>query len=98
LSRKRPALAFGNIFGSCVSNILGSFSLGLIFGQFGTARANVSEKLYTALLFALTLALVGIFGLRIESKGVAAGLVGVFVAYILAISVGVGLQIAACLT
>jgi Ca2+/Na+ antiporter len=88
LARKRPALAFANIFGSCVSNILGSFSLGLIFGHFAACIAHPSEKLYTALLLVLNLAVLLVVGLGAASKGMGAGLVGFFAVYLAAIFLG----------
>jgi hypothetical protein len=65
-----------------VSNILGSFSLGLIFGHFVTCSAQPSEKLYAALLLVLNLAVLLVVGLGAASKGMGAGLVGFFAVYL----------------
>ncbi|GJN81196.1 hypothetical protein PLIIFM63780_004728 [Purpureocillium lilacinum] len=55
----RPSLAVGNIVGSAISNILGAFSLGLIFRRAGddddeTQRFDRSSRMYATLLLAVT--------------------------------------------
>jgi len=56
--RKRSSLAVGNIVGSSISNILGAFSLGLLFinpeDHAGHALFDSSSKIYTLLQLALT--------------------------------------------
>ena len=53
LSQHQSPLAVGNIIGSSISNILGAFSLGLIFSPDAIAFDR-SSKIYTAVLLALT--------------------------------------------
>lgn len=49
----RPSLALGNVLGSSISNILGAFSLGLLFHP-GRIAFDQSAKIYTVLLFFIT--------------------------------------------
>lgn len=46
-------LAMGNIVGACIANILGSFSLGILFP--GLAPPDKSSRIYTALLLVLSI-------------------------------------------
>jgi Ca2+/Na+ antiporter len=65
LSRNRSSLAIGNIIGSAISNILGAFSLGLLFHSSEQEIIfDRSSKIYSLLLLILTtfLTLVTIFG------------------------------------
>ncbi|KAK5002773.1 hypothetical protein LTR16_004286, partial [Cryomyces antarcticus] len=55
VAQKKPSLALGNVIGSTVSNILGAFSLGLLFTG-GPLSFDRSSRIYTALLLALTTA------------------------------------------
>lgn len=57
ISQHRSSLALGNVLGSSISNILGAFSLGLIFSPVDTVFDR-SAKIYTSLLLALTSAFV----------------------------------------
>lgn len=52
--QRRPGLAFGNVFGSCISNILGAFSLGQLLFQPGVVHFDRSSKLYTVINFLVT--------------------------------------------
>jgi Ca2+/Na+ antiporter len=53
IARHRPGLALGNIIGSTISNILGAFSLGLLFWKGSDAVVfDRSLKLYSILLLA----------------------------------------------
>lgn len=55
LAQHRPSLAVGNIVGAAISNILGAFSLGLIFGrQEQDAQFDRSSRIYSALSFIIT--------------------------------------------
>jgi len=55
LSLNRPSLAIGNVIGSAISNILGAFSLGLLFHSSNDAiEFDNSAKIYSALSLALT--------------------------------------------
>lgn len=51
--QKRSSLAIGNVVGSSISNILGAFSLGLLFYP-GRVVFDRSAKLYAAILFLIT--------------------------------------------
>jgi Ca2+/Na+ antiporter len=57
ISQQHSSLALGNILGSSISNILGAFSLGLIFSPTDVVFDR-SAKIYTTLLLALTTAFV----------------------------------------
>ncbi|KAL0938342.1 sodium calcium transporter [Colletotrichum truncatum] len=55
LAQGRAPLALGNIVGSAISNILGAFSLGLLFRRKGEAlQYDGSAHIYSALLLAVT--------------------------------------------
>lgn len=55
LARGRSSLAIGNIVGAAISNILGAFSLGLLFYSRGHAiQFDESTRIYSLLLLALT--------------------------------------------
>ena len=56
LLQNKPALGLGNVIGSSISNILGAFSLGLLFHP-GPARFDRSSKIYASILFLVTTAL-----------------------------------------
>ena len=51
--QKKPSIALGNVLGSSISNILGAFSLGLLFCP-GSVVFNGSAKIYTLILFLIT--------------------------------------------
>jgi Ca2+/Na+ antiporter len=51
----KPSIAFGNVIGSSISNILGAFSLGLLFHP-GDILFDRSAKIYTSILFLITTA------------------------------------------
>lgn len=88
LAQRRPALAVGNIVGSCVANILGAFALGLVFS--GTGRRwegfDRSSKLACIALLALT-SIVSLFALAdiLWNRVVAGLLLAAFVVYVLAV-------------
>ncbi|OCL05888.1 hypothetical protein AOQ84DRAFT_344115 [Glonium stellatum] len=55
LARHRASLAIGNIVGSAISNILGAFSLGLLFYEKGKPiEFDRSSRIYSLLLLVLT--------------------------------------------
>lgn len=61
LAQKRASLALGNVVGSAISNVLGAFSLGLLFYERGrTIEFDRSSRIYSLLLLALTTAVVPI--------------------------------------
>ncbi|KAH6713140.1 hypothetical protein BKA61DRAFT_484182 [Leptodontidium sp. MPI-SDFR-AT-0119] len=67
ISQKQSPLALGNILGSSISNILGAFSLGLIFSR-SAITFDRSAKIYTGVLLGLT-TFFTIFILFFESLG-----------------------------
>jgi Ca2+/Na+ antiporter len=82
LVQKRPKLAIGNVIGSNISNVLGAFSLGLMFQTRGTSFDR-SSKLYTIILFAVT-TLVSVLALTHSlKKFVGAIMVASFAIYLL---------------
>ena len=91
LAQRRPALATGNIIGSCISNILGAFSLGLLFYKPGTDDAQYvrSSKLYVAALASITIPAVVLMlvsqHVHINVLALGVCLVVIFALYILAI-------------
>lgn len=90
--RKRSSLALGNIVGSTISNILGAFSLGLLFirpqDHAGETLFDASSKIYTLLQLGLTIltgALLG-FGRHVNWKLAGWALILIFALYILSIA------------
>ena len=92
LVKKRSSLAIGNLVGSCISNILGAFSLGLIFLKSEDVPADTASlRIYAISLLALTTTACGLFAAeRYLSKSaqvaIGAGLIVVFVIYIISIA------------
>ncbi|EKD13744.1 hypothetical protein MBM_07945 [Drepanopeziza brunnea f. sp. 'multigermtubi' MB_m1] len=86
ISQKQSPLALGNILGSSISNILGAFSLGLIFSK-SNVTFDRSSKIYSGVLLGLTSSF-AIFILFFESLGrIGGGLLMVaFVLYIVSIA------------
>ncbi|KAJ6257040.1 hypothetical protein Dda_7924 [Drechslerella dactyloides] len=54
IAQNNSALALGNILGSSISNILGAFSLGLLFSRDETIRFDHSSKIYVGVLSIIT--------------------------------------------
>ncbi|KAK0108322.1 hypothetical protein ONS95_003138 [Cadophora gregata] len=86
ISQKQSPLALGNILGSSISNILGAFSLGLIFSP-SAITFDRSAKIYTGVLLGLT-TFFTIFILFFESLGRIGGglLLVTFVLYFISIA------------
>lgn len=86
ISQNRTSLALGNILGSSISNILGAFSLGLIFSP-THITFDRSAKIYTSLLLSLTTAFV-IFLAFLRGLGRIGGalLVTTFILYMVSIA------------
>lgn len=87
MSQRQGALALGNLMGSSVANILGSFSLGLLFcstEQGGVMRFDQSSRIYTVILMALTAVfLIMLYTGKKQAGGIA--LVVAFVVYIVSV-------------
>ena len=88
LARKRPALALGNVVGSAISNILGAFSLGLLFRDPSADMFDQSSKIYSTVLLVITTLSAGVLGFehRLNQKAVGGVFVGLFALYIGSIS------------
>lgn len=89
IARHRSSLALGNIIGSTISNILGAFSLGLLFYKSDDERLfDKSSKIYSALLVVLTALVAGLtaFGHEIMWRVVGGVVIGLFVIYIFSIA------------
>jgi Ca2+/Na+ antiporter len=86
IARGRNSLALGNVVGSAISNILGAFSLGLLFS--GTAgdglSFDASSRRYTILQLAITILAAVSLGLRehLHLRVIGIALILIFVLYI----------------
>ncbi|KAK0271329.1 hypothetical protein LTR91_019665 [Friedmanniomyces endolithicus] len=82
----RPSLALGNIVGSTISNILGAFSLGLLFHSQNDGPVNFdrSSKFYTALQLVVTILIAAMlrFGKSFDRKLAGASLISLFALYV----------------
>ena len=86
ISQRHSSLALGNILGSSISNILGAFSLGLLF-QADDVTFDRSSKIYTGLTLAFTTVLV-LYLFFFKSMGSIAGAILVisFLGYVASIA------------
>ncbi|KAK4957011.1 hypothetical protein LTR66_013273, partial [Elasticomyces elasticus] len=95
IARHRSSLAIGNIVGSAVSNILGAFSLGLLFykGQDGIVFDR-SSRIYSALLLGLTVVVAALTAWKPADRGVKRAVGGVlcavFAVYVASIAWAIG--------
>ena len=80
----RSPLALGNVMGSTISNILGAFSLGLLFYPQGL-EFDRSAKLYSALLFLVTTLFVVLAFFNQLNRIVGGVLIAIFALYIVSI-------------
>ena len=80
----RTPLALGNVMGSTISNILGAFSLGLLFYPQGL-EFDRSAKLYSALLFVVTTLFVVLAFFNQLNQIVGGVLIAIFGLYIVSI-------------
>lgn len=60
LTQHNPDLAISNILGSCTANILGSFSLGLIFARDGSLTISEQDKA-SSKIYSVILVILGVF-------------------------------------
>ncbi|EEA26143.1 hypothetical protein TMatcc_005606 [Talaromyces marneffei ATCC 18224] len=92
--QQRSPLALGNIIGSSISNILGAFSLGLLFqsgpaiivGAASAPRFDTTAKIYTALTFLITTIAVGIVYFDVLNPVTGGLLIAVFAVYLASIA------------
>ncbi|KAI8819307.1 Sodium/calcium exchanger protein-domain-containing protein [Fimicolochytrium jonesii] len=82
LAQGHRDLGLGNIVGSCIANVIGSFSLGLLFPGDRVLEVDRSARLYTALLGVVTLVVGALAWTNHLSKPLGAGLMLVFAAYV----------------
>ncbi|CAI7679007.1 unnamed protein product [Penicillium pancosmium] len=80
----RSPLALGNVMGSTISNILGAFSLGLLFYPQGLDFGR-SAKLYSALLFLVTTLFVVLAFFNLLNRIVGGVLIAIFALYVVSI-------------
>lgn len=84
-------LGLGNVVGSCTANILGSFSLGLLFPRQMTMPAEVttSAKVYATLMIMISVLVGGLAWGNIFTPAAGIGLIGIFAVYIVLIAYGI---------
>ncbi|KAK1574604.1 uncharacterized protein LY79DRAFT_593170 [Colletotrichum navitas] len=88
LAQGRASLALGNIVGSAISNILGAFSLGLIFRKTGDSmQFDRTARIYSLLLFGVTTAVIPVIYFPRQGLSRVAGIVLIvaFAVYILSV-------------
>jgi Ca2+/Na+ antiporter len=81
LIQHRPSLALGNVIGSTISNVLGAFSIGVLF-QAGVTTFDRSSKIYTGILFVVTTVVCALGLFRLLGKVAGGILIASFVVYI----------------
>lgn len=81
-------MALGNAVGSSISNILGAFSLGLLF-QTGIPTFDTSSKIYTSILLFCTSAITALALANLLGKAVGGILVASFGIYLVSIGWGI---------
>ncbi|KAJ3300431.1 hypothetical protein HK104_000489 [Borealophlyctis nickersoniae] len=83
-------LGLGNVVGSCIANILGSFSLGLLFpGRSGIPALDRSAKVYAGLMVVVSVFVCGLAWGRSFTPEVGFGLIASFVGYLGGIGYGI---------
>jgi len=80
----RSSLALGNVIGSSISNILGAFSLGLLFHP-GRITFDRSARIYSALLFLITTSCIIVTLTKNISKVAGGIFIGAFAIYLVSI-------------
>ncbi|KAJ9614239.1 hypothetical protein H2200_002375 [Cladophialophora chaetospira] len=90
LAQHRPHLALGNVLGSCVANILGAFSLGVLVQREAFVTYDASARIYAVVLFGVTTGVAVLWGFgQLEGRVYGALLIALFVGYL----VGIGWSI-----
>ncbi|POS70694.1 hypothetical protein DHEL01_v210911 [Diaporthe helianthi] len=93
LAQGRSSLAVGNIVGSAISNILGAFSLGLLFrGGEGPAQFDRSSRIYSVLLLIVTTFVIPITYFSRGTIWTACGAVLILVFAVYLVSVGLAIS------
>ena len=88
LSKGHSSLALGNAVGSSISNILGAFSLGLLF-QTSIPTFDTSSKIYTTTLLLFTSAITALALAGLLGKAVGGVLIASFGIYLVSIGWGI---------
>ncbi|ORX36895.1 hypothetical protein BD324DRAFT_681645 [Kockovaella imperatae] len=91
LARNRSSLAIGNVVGSAIANILGAFSLGLIFYRNPSGNPVLFERssvVYSVALLGLTAIASALlaFGGHVQFKAAGGAFIALFVVYLSSIS------------
>ncbi|WEW61402.1 hypothetical protein PRK78_006892 [Emydomyces testavorans] len=92
LAQGRSSLAIGNVVGSAISNILGAFSLGLLFYEKGKpVQFDHSSRVYSILALVVTtfFAPAAYFHTRAVWLGCGSILLASFVFYIISVAIGI---------
>lgn len=93
LAQGRSSLALGNVVGASISNILGAFSLGLLFyGQGEVVEFDRSSRIYSLLVLVLTTSVTPIIYHSTAITWLTGGilLIATFAVYFLLIAVAIG--------
>lgn len=88
IAQHRSPMALGNVIGSTVSNILGAFSLGLIF-QPSQLPFDGSARMYALLQFLVTTPFVILTYFHLLNKVTGGILIAIFTIYIISIGVAI---------
>ncbi|KAL7746678.1 hypothetical protein RI367_007957 [Sorochytrium milnesiophthora] len=92
LAQGHPYLALGNVLGSCVANVLGSFSLGLLFPPPGGApgvTVDRSAKIYSTIMAGVATLVAALAWGGLMTTAVGGVLLAVFAIYVGFIAYGI---------
>jgi Ca2+/Na+ antiporter len=84
VAQNRSSLALGNVLGSSISNILGAFSLGLLFHP-GHMEFDSAAQIYTSILFALTTVFTALALFGTLDRAIGGSFITLFVVYLFSI-------------
>ncbi|KIX97460.1 uncharacterized protein Z520_06912 [Fonsecaea multimorphosa CBS 102226] len=83
VAQRQPKIALGNVLGSCVANIFGAFSLGVLAQRQPIVTYDVSAKIYAVVLFGVTTAVAVLWGFgQLQAHVYGAVLVVAFALYL----------------
>ncbi|OAP55727.1 hypothetical protein AYL99_09879 [Fonsecaea erecta] len=86
VAQRQPKIALGNVLGSCVANIFGAFSLGVLAQRQPIVQYDVSAKIYSVVLLGVTTGVAVLWGFgQLAGHVYGAVLVGGFVVYLVAV-------------